>query len=175
MDIVTAPWTPAPSRWSRVLAVLGVFAPVTVLALLPIGLGLERYVVTGDEMAPAIGRGSVLIEREVPVSDLRVGDVITYRPPSWTGLPGPVTRRIVALEAGRAYTRPDARPDDRARTVVLDRATQQRVVAVVPYVGYVFMALAAPGRGAVVATTLVGFLGLALAGGLGRVRRRARP
>jgi signal peptidase len=174
MDIVTAPWTPAPSRWSRVLAVVGVFAPVTVLALLPIGLGLDRYVVTGDEMAPAIERGSVLIEREVPVSDLRVGDVITYRPPSWTGLPGPITRRIVALEAGRAYTRPDARPEDRARTVVLDHPTQQRVVVVVPYVGYVFMVLTAPGREAVVVTTLIGFVGLALAGALGRVRRRAR-
>jgi signal peptidase len=174
MEIVTAPWTPAPSRWSRVLAVLGVFAPVTVLALLPIGLGLERYVVTGNEMAPAIHRGSVLVEREVPVSDLRVGDVITYRPPSWTGLPGPITRRVVGLEAGRAFTRPDARPEDRPRTVVLDQPTQQRVVAVVPYVGYVFMALVAPGREAVVVTTFVGFVGLALAAGLGRVRRRAR-
>ena len=104
MEIVTSPWPPAPSRWSRLLAVLGVFAPVTLLALLPIGLGLERYVVTGDEMAPAIERGSVLLERDVPVSDLRVGDVITFAPPPSTGRPGPVTRRIVAIEAGRACT-----------------------------------------------------------------------
>src|SRR6478735_12756028 len=136
MEIVVSPSQPAPSGWSRLLVVLGVFMPVTVLALLPIGLGLERYVVTNDDMAPAIGRGAVVLERKVPVSDLRAGDVITFRPPSEAGVEGRVTRRIVSIDAGRAHTRADARPAPDPWTLPLDRPTEQRVVAALPYVGY---------------------------------------
>ncbi|MFC4785387.1 S26 family signal peptidase [Nocardioides sp. MAHUQ-72] len=175
MEIVTSPWQPAPSRWSRLLVVLGIFAPVTLLALLPIGLGLERYVVSGDEMAPTIQRGAVLIERDVPVSDLRAGDVITFHPPGHAGLEGPVTRRIVRIEAGRALTRADSHPATDPWTVSLDRPTQQRVVVAVPYVGYVYLALVTPGPVAVAVATLLGAGGLAVATVLGRRRRAARP
>jgi hypothetical protein len=76
------------------------FGPVTLLVLLPIGLGLQRYVMTGDSMAGSIDRGSIAFERVVPVSDLRVGDVTTYRPPEAAADDTMVTHRIVSIQAG---------------------------------------------------------------------------
>lgn len=174
MEIVVSPSQPAPSGWSRLLVALGVFLPVTVLALLPIGLGLERYVVTSDEMSPAIDRGAVVLEREVPVSDLRTGDVITFRPPPYSGVEGRVTRRIVSIDAGRAHTRADARPALDPWTLPLDRPTEQRVVAALPYVGYVYLAVIGSDRALVAAALGVGALALGLALVAGR-RRAARP
>jgi len=173
MEIVVSPSQPAPSGWSRLLVVLGVFMPVTVLALLPIGLGLERYVVTNDDMAPAIGRGAVVLERKVPVSDLRAGDVITFRPPSEAGVEGRVTRRIVSIDAGRAHTRADARPAPDPWTLPLDRPTEQRVVAALPYVGYVYLALVDSSRALAQGALAIGSLALVLALLVGR-RRVAR-
>jgi len=173
MEIVVSPSQPAPSGWSRLLVVLGVFMPVTVLALLPIGLGLERYVVTNDDMAPAIGRGAVVLERKVPVSDLRAGDVITFRPPSEAGVQGRVTRRIVSIDAGRAHTRADARPAPDPWTLPLDRPTEQRVVAALPYVGYVYLALVDSSRALAQGALAIGSLALVLALLVGR-RRVAR-
>ena len=132
MEIITAPYRPASSTWRRVLVLVAVLAPVTLLALLPMGLGLDRYVMTGDSMAPAIHRGSVVLERDVPVGDLRVGDVVTFHPPSDFDVAGPVTS--------------------------------------LPYVGYLYLALAPPAAGIGLALILVGALGVAATLG---PRRRA--
>ena len=87
-------------------------APVVLLVLLPFVLGLDRYVITDSSMDGSMGRGSVVLAREVPPTDLRVGDVISFTPP---GQPGAdrVTRRIVAIDHGVATTQGDAtgRPD----------------------------------------------------------------
>ena len=174
MEIVVSPSQPAPSGWSRLLVALGIFVPVTVLALLPISLGLERYVVTSDAMAPSIDRGAVVLERTVPVSDLRAGDVITFRPPGHSGAQGRVTRRIVSIEAGRASTRADARAADDPWTLPLDRPTEQRVVAALPYVGYVYLALVGSSRALAAGALAIGVVGLGLGLVVGH-RRGARP
>ena len=67
---------------TRLLVGLPVVGPVSLLGLLPVGLGLDRYVLDTPTMEPAISRGSVLLERRVPVAALQVGDVITFRPPA---------------------------------------------------------------------------------------------
>jgi signal peptidase len=59
MEIVTAPYQRSLLTWRTWLLLAAVLAPVTLLALVPIGLGLDRYVITGNSMAPAIDRGSV--------------------------------------------------------------------------------------------------------------------
>jgi len=170
MEIVTAPYRPASSTWRRVLVLVAVLAPVTLLALLPMGLGLDRYVMTGDSMAPAIHRGSVVLERDVPVGDLRVGDVVTFHPPSDFDVAGPVTSRIVALEAGSARTQADASLHPDPWSLSLDEPTQRRVVTSLPYVGYLYLALAPPAAGIGLALILVGALGVAATLG---PRRRA--
>ena len=59
--------------WGLLLLVL--IAPVTVLAILPTMLGLERYVVSSDAMGDDLAKGTMVFERRVPVGDLEVGDV----------------------------------------------------------------------------------------------------
>lgn len=117
---------------------------VSVLALafiLPAALGLQRYAIAGGSMTGSIPRGSVVLEEVVPVSDLRVGDVITYMPPADSGVDNLVTHRVVAIEDGELRTKGDANPDRDPWTFRLTAATQPRVVAHVPLVGYVFLAL----------------------------------
>ena len=71
MEIVTAPPPPRGSVRTRLLVGLAVVGPVSLLGLLPVGLGLDRYVLDTPTMEPAISRGSVLLERRVPVAALQ--------------------------------------------------------------------------------------------------------
>ena len=68
------------------------------LMILPGLFGYQRYVITSGSMTGTYDRGSIVFEDVVPVSDLRVGDVITYTPPAGSGPDGLVTHRIVSIE-----------------------------------------------------------------------------
>lgn len=170
MEIVTAPYRPAPSNWSRLVVSVAIFAPVTLLALLPIGLGLDRFVVTGDSMGSAMGRGTILLERRVPVSSLREGDVITYHPPADAGVKGVVTHRIIAIRDNVARTRGDALPAADPWVLELSQPVASRVVATLPYVGYLYLWASHPGLWAVV--LIVSVLTLLASVTIGRRRRR---
>lgn len=170
MEIVTAPYRPAPSIWSRLVVSIAIFAPVTLLALLPIGLGLERFVVTGDSMGSAMGRGTVLLERRVPVSSLRVGDVITYHPPADSGVEGVVTHRIISIHDKVVRTQGDALPVADPWVLELAQPVESRVAVVLPYVGYFYLWVVDPGLWAVV--LIVSVLTLLVSMAIGRRRRR---
>src|SRR5687767_12638304 len=77
-------------------ALIAVLVLAGALLALPLA-GYHRYVITGGSMGGTIERGSVAWAEEVPVGDLRVGDVITYEPPRGAGPQGLVTHRIVAI------------------------------------------------------------------------------
>ena len=147
MEITTAPHRPATTPWGRLLALVVILGPVTALVLLPIGLGLQRYVMSGDSMdghrPDSIPRGSVVFERPVPADDLRVGDVITYRPPGSARVHGMVTHRIVAIDPDGIVTQGDAlaRPDPWR---LQPHGTVPRVVLSLPWVGYAYLVLADP-------------------------------
>jgi hypothetical protein len=127
-----------------VIGALLVIGPVIVLVFLPTVLGLQRYVVADDSMDGgrdgSIARGSVALTRNVPATDLGVGDVIAFRPPVETGLePGTsVTRRIVAVEDGAAVTRGDHSDVDDPWRLDVTQDTYPRVVFAVPWLGYPF-------------------------------------
>jgi signal peptidase len=117
------------------------------LMLLPGLLGYQRYVITSGSMTGTYDRGSVVFDEVVPVSDLRVGDAITYTPPAGSGPSGRITHRIVWIgsdQFGRQTlrTKGDANEAADPWTFSLDEATQARVAFHVPYVGYVLSALA---------------------------------
>jgi signal peptidase I len=117
------------------------------LMLLPGLLGYQRYVITSGSMTGAYDRGSVVFDEVVPVSDLRVGDAITYTPPPGSGPSGRITHRIVSIgsdQFGRQTlrTKGDANESADPWTFTLDGPTQARVAFHVPYVGYVLSALA---------------------------------
>jgi signal peptidase len=137
VEIAPVPHRPPPDgRWRLVLALV-VLAPVIALVLLPAGLGLDRHLVTDDSMSGTMGRGSLVMAREVPSGDLRVGDVISYQVPHHGGR---VTHRIVTIDRGVATTRGDNSPAVDPWRLSLDDPTYARVLFHVPWIGYLFVA-----------------------------------
>ena len=174
MEISTSPHRPAPTPWGRLLVFLVILGPVTILVLLPIGLGLERYVMSGDSMAGGIDQGSVVFERPVPVSDLRVGDVITYQPPRSSGVDGMVTHRIVAIGPDGIRTQGDANPTRDAWTLRPQEPTVPRVVFALPWVGYAYLVIVHP-RTWVLLLGSLAVLGMLMSSELVRRRRPVAP
>ena len=127
---------------SSTLAAIALLGSALVLAALPL-LGLKTYVIAGNSMARAIPKGSLILDRTVPVSSLEVDDVITFRPP---GARRPITHRIVSIvpqEDGTPVyrTKGDGNPSVDPWQVTLDQRVQARYLAHVPYVGYAIAAV----------------------------------
>ena len=113
------------------------------LVLLPALIGWERYAIVSGSMTGTYDKGSLVLDEVVPVKELRVGDVITYLPPTGDHL---ITHRIswIGRDATGARvfrTKGDANPVADGWTFTLDRPAQARVRVGVPYAGYVLMAL----------------------------------
>jgi signal peptidase len=140
MEIAPAPQRRWMSPLARVLLAVAVFAPVTALALVPTMFGLQRYVVATESMGSEISRGSVVLERRVPVSDIEVGDVITYDPPPAAGTDGLITHRVVRIDGSDLQTQGDAHSAPDPWLVPLEDPTVSRVVVAIPYVGLPFVA-----------------------------------
>lgn len=163
----------APRPWALMALVL--LTPVTVLAVLPTMLGLERYVVSTDSMGGDLGRGTMVFEQRVPIADLAVGDVVTYPDPR-EGRDGLVTHRVVELGPGFVRTQADRRAMPDAWSVdAREHPTLPRVVFAVPFVGRPL--LIELGWWAWSALVAVAAAALVAAGGrdLGRSRQPARP
>lgn len=172
MEITTSPHRPASTPWGRLIALLVVLGPVSVLVLLPIGLGLDRYVMAGHSMDSGadggIAQGSVVFERQVPVSDLRVGDVITYQPPAAAGVDGLVTHRIVRITTDGILTRGDNEAARDPWVLRPQQPTLPRVVYTLPWVGYVYLVVFHP----LTRVALAGTTALLLVLVAGEIRRR---
>ena len=137
-------------RTARALSALVLAAGLLfgALLVLPAALGWQRYIITSGSMTGTYDRGSLVLDEVVPVSELRVGDVITYRPPAGAGPEGLVTHRIAEIttdEVGRRTfrTKGDANEAADPWTFHLPQGEQARVKLGVPYAGF---ALAALGR-----------------------------
>jgi signal peptidase len=109
-------------------------------------MGWQRYAITGESMTGTYDRGSLVLDQVVPTASLRVGDVITYRPPAEAGPHGLITHRIFAITRGRGGTRVyrtkgDANPVADPWTFALPRARQAKVRVGVPFAGYAVAAL----------------------------------
>jgi signal peptidase len=116
------------------------------LMLVPSLLGFQRYVITGGSMTGTFDRGSIVYDRVVPTSQLRVGDVITYKPPPVAQVRHPITHRIVAMWRDRHgvpfyRTKGDANRTPDLWKFTLPHSNQARVSFHVPYLGYVYSAL----------------------------------
>jgi signal peptidase len=138
LEIAPVPHRATRGEWRRLALAMLVLAPVVLLVLLPAVLGLQRYVVTDRSMVGSLARGSVLLSRDVPPSDLDVGDVITFRAPGG-GSEERVTRRIVAIEDGVATTQADTAGSEDPWAVPLTSPSYPRVWLGVPWIGYPFV------------------------------------
>ncbi|MCX8033425.1 MAG: signal peptidase I [Thermoleophilia bacterium] len=127
-----------------VVAIAGLVTVCAIAVLLMPVFGYRVYVVTGDSMKGTLDRGALVIAKSVPVSSLKVGDVITFVPPNQTA---PVTHRIISITVGS-----DGRPVFRTKgdhneypdpwPFTLDQPTQARYLTHVPHLGYIFALLA---------------------------------
>jgi signal peptidase len=114
--------------------------------ILPWLFGYQRYVITSGSMTGTYDRGSLVYADVVPVSNLRVGDVITYTPPAGSGPDGLVTHRIVSIDRDQ-FARPlfqtkgDANETADPWSFTLDEPTQARAVFDIPYAGYLVSVL----------------------------------
>ena len=158
-------------------------AAVTLAAaayVVPSLLGYERYIITGGSMSGEFERGAAVFSRAVPAEDLRVGDVITYRPPPSSGVHGLVTHRIVRIgtdDVGRQVlrTQGDANPDPDPWRFTLTDDEQAVVSFHVPYAGWALIALADRDTRMLLVGVPAGLVGLVSLGQLvGALRSRPR-
>lgn len=117
---------------------------VVLVILVPALLGLQRYVITGGSMTGTISKGSVIYSRLTPVGQLKVGDIITFKPP---GHSAPVTHRIISIDAGDDgrmvfQTKGDFNEAADPWRVNLVEPRQARYVFQIPAIGYFLAALA---------------------------------
>ena len=138
-----SPATSLVSRARRVLSALALVAGLGLAALLlvPSLMGYQRYVITGESMTGTIDRGSLVFDEIVPVSDLKVGDIITFEPPKPMGPNRLVTHRIVwrgQAPDGRLgfRTKGDSNPTADPEPFTLNEPQQARVAFHVPHLGY---------------------------------------
>jgi signal peptidase I len=73
-------------------AAIALAVPAALLVLLPAVFGWQRYAIVSGSMAGSYGKGSLVLDDVVAVGALKVGEVITYRPPAGDHL---LTHRIV--------------------------------------------------------------------------------
>lgn len=136
-------------RAGRALCALLVAAGLLfgVFLIAPGLLGWQRYMIVSGSMTGTYDRGSLVFDEVVPVTSLKVGDVITYRPPRGAGPKGLVTHRITAIgHESESHTRVfrtkgDANPVGDPWTFTLPDRRQARVVTGVPYMGFALAAL----------------------------------
>lgn len=158
----------------------GLVAVVLVLTVLvpAVGGGTAYTVLTGS-MEPTLPPGTVVVTRETPVADVRVGDVVTYQLES--GRPTVATHRVraVGVTLGgetRLVTQGDANAAADPEPV---RPEQLRGVQwyAVPLVGYPAMVVDADLRQVVVlgaVVLLLGYAGHSFAGSAAGALRRRR-
>jgi signal peptidase len=107
------------------------------IGILVIAANLHFQTVLSNSMQPTFSAGDVVVTQAVPIGSLRVGDVISFYPPNKTE---PVIHRITSLKTTAAdvvvTTRGDANPVDDLWLATLQGTTAYRLVAVVPFIGW---------------------------------------
>jgi signal peptidase I len=110
--------------------------------LIPAALGYQRYVILTGSMTGTYDRGSLVFDRVVPTSSLRVGDPITFKPPNHILVTHRI-HKIRTIDGKRVFwTKGDAnRALDLWDPITLTQPTQAKVAFSVPYAGYAIAAL----------------------------------
>ena len=123
---------------------IAALAIVVVAIVVPALLGMQRYVITGGSMTGTISKGSVIYSKLTPTDRLKVGDVITFRPPGYTST---ITHRIIGIDQGQDgklvfRTKGDFNEAADPWKANLMEPRQARYVFHIPAIGYFLAALA---------------------------------
>jgi signal peptidase len=117
-----------------------------VIMLGPAVAGYHRYVILTGSMTGTYDRGSIVFDKPVPTSSLKVGDPITYDPPPGFTSQTRVSHRIWRIKIGkngvRVYkTKGDANKNPDIWSFTLTNPTQDKVIFHIPEIGYLFLLL----------------------------------
>lgn len=129
------------SALAALLAFLGLFLmSVEAADRLPIIGDYEPMVVQSGSMEPAMRVGGVvLVNKNIDIRDIAIGDVITFKTPSQDGMLSYTTHRVtdILFENGvqTFETKGDANEDPDSWVVPAESVMGQEVMAV-PYIGY---------------------------------------
>lgn len=106
----------------------------------PAVAGYQLYIVEGGSMSPTFELGSIVLVRPLDPTEVRVGDIITYRDPDPERLDTIVTHRVMQVlptEPPSFITRGDANDADDPLPLPGGNLIG-RVNYSVPYLGYLF-------------------------------------
>lgn len=70
----------AAGRWASFAALLVILLAALVLVVIPQATGSRTYPVAGGSMEPTYSAGTFLVVKPVAISQLKYGDLVTYRP-----------------------------------------------------------------------------------------------
>jgi signal peptidase len=122
-------------------------AAFLLLAIGPRVLGYQTSTMLTGSMAPLINPGDVVVTAPTPVSDIRMGDVITYHIPveDHRVETHRVTELLTNTDGTTAvHTKGDANNGADPWTATLQGSTVDRLVLTVPYVGQAIRTLREP-------------------------------
>ncbi len=134
----------------RLVAALLLAATVAVFLFLAVGprfLNYQTSTMLTASMSPLINPGDVVVSAKIPVSELQVGDIITYSIP--VDDRRIETHRVTSIKVGQAgetsvTTKGDANPGADPWMAILSEDHVYKNVAVVPYLGTGIRALREP-------------------------------
>lgn len=172
---------PGVLRWAGLalswFVMLSVGAALLVALIVPRLAGATPYVIETGSMVPSMPPGTLVVVKPVPVTDIGVGDVVTYQIRS--GDPTVVTHRVVSQGVDmtgqpRWRTQGDANNAADEQWVLPVQVEGKRWYAV-PYLGYATSFVTDQQREALMVLLVVGLLGYAGAMFVGARRDRRRP
>jgi signal peptidase I len=135
-------------RWAGGLLLVAVVAAAVAVAGVPAATGASALTVLSGSMEPALPVGSTVVVRPTPVTEIAVGDVITFTDRDLeSGATRVVTHRVIAVEPGPTFrTRGDANDaPDPGSVAAADVVGVQWYV--VPWVGLIRDRLVSPAGG----------------------------
>jgi signal peptidase len=128
--------------WTLRGLLIAVCVTAAALTIVPAALGFQRYSIGDASMGSTISKGSIVYDKAVPTTSLKVGDIITYQPPAGVVVAGDrVTERIVKMTAGLNgrtvfQTKGDGNAAVDPWSFSLSDTRQAEVSQHIPYVGY---------------------------------------
>ncbi|WGL53493.1 hypothetical protein P5P86_06575 [Nocardioides sp. BP30] len=173
MEISTVPHRRAAS--ARGWLVAGGLVIVVAVVLLGVQalLGVQPSVVAGHDLAGKADRGTLLLSTQAAVGQLRVGDVITFRPPAPYDRGVRVTREVEARDLLGALTASDAGVDP--WQLPTSGPDVERAVVRVAYLGYPFLGSGSLLERVLLPVVPVMVIAAAVLIAAGRTRRRRTP
>lgn len=101
------------------------------LLFLPILFGIKPYIVWSGSMEPVIKTGSIAYINERDISNINVGDIVTYNLNE-----NKVTHRIVEITDNNIITKGDANETNDFSPISKDQI-QGKYIFSIPFVGYI--------------------------------------